>query len=153
MPLHVLRRKQLLPVPIDQAFPFFADAANLEIITPPWLNFRILTQPPIAMRPGTLIDYKLSWHGAPIRWRTEIRKWNPPFGFVDTQIRGPYQLWHHTHKFVSVEGGAKTLMTDTVWYKLPLGPLGVIAYRLKVKRDVERIFDYLYGAISKLIGS
>jgi ligand-binding SRPBCC domain-containing protein len=149
MSLHVLRRKQLLPVRREEAFAFFADAANLEEITPPWLNFRIVTPTPIALHTGSLIEYKLHWRGIPIGWTTEIRRWNPPYGFVDTQIRGPYQLWHHTHKFEEVEGG--TLMTDVVWYKVPGGPLGDLIHKLQVKRDVNRIFDYRYHRIATLM--
>jgi ligand-binding SRPBCC domain-containing protein len=149
MALHVLRRKQFLPLPRTEAFEFFADAANLEEITPPWLNFRIVSPTPIDIRTGAIIEYKLSWRGIPIAWTTEIRKWNPPYEFVDTQIRGPYQLWHHTHKFEEVEGG--TMMTDVVWYKVPGGPLGEIVHSMQVKRDVRKIFDYRYHRIGTLL--
>ena len=149
MALHVLRRRQFLPLPRTEAFEFFADATNLEEITPPWLNFRIVTPTPIDLRTGAVIDYKLSWRGIPIAWTTEIRKWNPPYEFVDTQIRGPYQLWHHTHKFEEVDGG--TMMTDVVWYKVPGGPLGEIIHKMQVKRDVRKIFDYRYHRIGTLL--
>jgi ligand-binding SRPBCC domain-containing protein len=147
--LHVLRRKQFLPLPRAEAFRFFADASNLERITPPWLNFRIVKHPEGGIHTGALIRYRLGWHGIPIGWTTEIRRWNPPYFFTDTQIRGPYKLWHHTHKFEEVEGG--TMMTDIVWYKLPFGPLGEIAHAIHVRKDVERIFDYRVQEIAKLI--
>jgi len=149
MALHVLRRRQWIPLPRPEVFEFFADASNLETITPEWLNFRILSPTPVELHTGARIDYRLRWHGVPIAWTTEIRKWNPPYGFVDTQIRGPYQLWHHTHRFEAVEDG--TLMTDVVWYKAPFGPLGELAHRLRVRRDVERIFDYRYHRIGSLL--
>jgi ligand-binding SRPBCC domain-containing protein len=149
MSLHVLRRQQFLPISRAEAFEFFADARNLEEITPPWLNFRIVTPMPIDLKEGALIQYKLSWRGIPLSWKTEIRKWNPPYGFVDTQIRGPYQLWHHTHKFEEVEGG--TMMTDVVWYKVWGGVFGDLINTLKVRHDVKRIFDYRYHRIATLI--
>jgi ligand-binding SRPBCC domain-containing protein len=149
MALHVVRRKQILPTPRAEAFAFFADAANLEAITPPWLNFRIVAPAPVELKTGTLIHYKLRWRGIPIGWTTEIRKWSPPYEFVDTQIRGPYQLWHHTHKFEEVEGG--TLMTDVVWYKVPGGPLGDLLHALRLKRDITRIFEYRYQRIATLL--
>ncbi|MDE3167592.1 MAG: SRPBCC family protein [Acidobacteriota bacterium] len=126
--------------PIDEVFAFFSDARNLEAITPSWLGFRILTTGPIRIAEGTRIRYRLRLHGIAVGWETEIREWKPPHRFADVQLRGPYQLWHHTHRFESKDGG--TLMTDIVRYRLPLGILGRLVHRLKVRRDVERIFDY-----------
>ena len=144
---HTLVREQRLPGPPQEVFPFFADAGNLEAITPPWLAFSITTPRPIEMRQGALIEYRLRLHGLPIRWLTVIADWEPGVRFVDTQVRGPYALWHHTHEFEP--DGDGTLMRDTVRYALPLGPLGVLAHRLFVARDLERIFDYRAAALSR----
>ncbi len=113
-----------------QVFPFFADARNLEAITPPLLGFRVVTPDPIEMRVGTLIQYRLRLHGVPVYWLTSIQAWDPPHRFVDVQVRGPYGLWHHTHTFEEVDGG--TLMRDTVRYAIGFGPLGEIARRTLV---------------------
>jgi len=126
-----------LPRPREEVFPFFADARNLEIITPPWLRFETLTPGPIEMRPGARIDYRLRVHGLPIRWQTEIAEWQPPHRFVDQQLRGPYHLWHHTHTFLERNGG--TLCRDEVLYRPRGGPL---INWLFVRRDVEKIFAY-----------
>ena len=144
---HTLIREQRLARPPAEVFPFFADAGNLEAITPPWLSFRITTPRPIEMRQGALIEYRLRLHGLPIRWLTVIADWAPGVRFVDTQIRGPYALWHHTHEFEP--DGDGTLMRDTVRYALPYGPLGVAAQRLFVARDVGRIFDYRAEALRR----
>ena len=146
MAIHVLAREQLLPRPPDEVFPFFADARNLEAITPPWLGFRVTTPEPIEMAPGTLIEYRLRLHGVPIRWRTTIAVWDPPHRFVDVQLRGPYRMWHHTHDFEPAPGGG-TLMRDTVRYALPLGPFGALAHRLLVSRDLAAIFDFREEAV------
>jgi ligand-binding SRPBCC domain-containing protein len=146
MAIHVLAREQLLPRPPDEVFPFFADAHNLEAITPPWLGFRVVTRMPIEMAPGTLIEYRLTLHRIPIRWRTTIAVWDPPRRFVDVQLKGPYRLWHHTHDFAPAPGGG-TLMRDTVRYALPFGPLGALAHRLLVRRDLAAIFDYRRDAV------
>jgi ligand-binding SRPBCC domain-containing protein len=126
-----------LPRPRTEVFPFFAEARNLETLTPPWLKFEVLTPAPIEMRTGTLIDYRIRVHGLPIRWRTEIAQWDPPHQFVDRQLRGPYTLWHHTHTFEERDGG--TLCLDHVRY-CPRG--GALINWLFVRRDVERIFQY-----------
>jgi len=126
-----------LPRPRTEVFPFFSEARNLEELTPPWLNFEVLTPAPIVMRAGLLIDYRIKIHGIPIRWRTEIVEWNPPHQFVDVQLSGPYTLWHHTHTFTEREGG--TLCRDDVRYR-PRG--GALMNWLFVRRDVERIFEY-----------
>src|SRR3954452_9077700 len=137
---HTLRREQRLGAAPDEVFPFFADDRNLEAITSPWLGFAITTPRPIAMHVGTIIEYRLRLHGLPIRWLTQIADWEPGVRFVDTQIRGPYALWHHTHEFAA--DGADTLMRDTVRYALPFGFAGRLARRLVVARDLDRIFDY-----------
>ena len=146
MSVHVLRREQRLPGAPGDVFPFFADALNLEAITPPWLAFRVVTPKPIDMRAGTLLEYRLSLHGLPVRWRTRIAVWDPPRRFVDTQLTGPYKLWHHTHDF-EPDGEGGTLMRDTVRYALPLGPLGTLAHALLVRRDLAAIFDYRQAAV------
>jgi ligand-binding SRPBCC domain-containing protein len=143
---HVLIREQRLPGTPAEVFPFFADAGNLEAITPPWLAFGVVTPRPIEMRAGTLIEYRLRLHGLPIRWRTTIAVWDPPHRFVDVQLSGPYRMWHHTHDFTPAPDGG-TVMRDTVRYALPFGPLGGMAHRLLVKRDLERIFDYRQTAV------
>ena len=147
---HVLTRTQLLDGAPEDVFPFFADAHNLEAITPPLLRFRVVTPRPIAMRAGTLIDYRLRIRGLPVRWRTRIAAWDPPHRFADEQLRGPYRRWHHTHTFEARPGG-RTLMTDTVRYAVGFGPLGALAHRLVVRRDVERIFDHRAQVIPGLL--
>jgi ligand-binding SRPBCC domain-containing protein len=147
--VHVLRREQRFgpALPPDEVFPFFADAHNLEAITPPWLGFRVVTPRPIDMRAGALIEYRLRLHGVPLRWRTRIAVWDPPRRFVDVQIAGPYRLWHHTHDF-EPDGSGGTIMRDTVRYGLPLGPLGALAHRLLVRRDLDAIFGFRANYLS-----
>jgi ligand-binding SRPBCC domain-containing protein len=128
---------QRIERPIDEVFAFFSKPENLELITPPWVGFRILTPPPIDLHEGALIDYRIRLKGIPIRWRTEITAWDPPHRFVDTQLRGPYRRWVHTHSFQELDDG--TLVEDHVDYAVPGGAL---VDRLFVRRDVERIFAY-----------
>jgi ligand-binding SRPBCC domain-containing protein len=130
----------------DKVFSFFADAANLDAITPSWLHFETLTPLPIHMREGELIDYRLRVHGFPLRWRTRINEWSPPTRFVDEQIHGPYRLWIHTHTFQSRNGG--TLVRDHVRYATPLDAL---LHRWVIRRDIERIFKYRTEALRKRV--
>jgi ligand-binding SRPBCC domain-containing protein len=152
---HVLRREQRLPGPPEAVFPFFADAGNLEAITPAWLGFRIVTPRPIDMRVGALIEYRLRLHGVPVTWLTRIEEWDtdPTHPrFVDAQLSGPYKLWHHTHEF-EPDGAGGTVMRDTVRYALPFGPLGEIARRLFVARDLEAIFDFRTQQVARELTS
>lgn len=143
--LHRLQSQLNLPCPLERVFPFFADARNLEQITPPFLKFEVLTPAPIDMREGTRIDYRLRVHHLPIRWQSEIIAWDPPHRFVDLQVLGPYRWWHHTHRFEPIEGG--TRVVDEVEYAVPGGP---IIWKLFVKRDVERIFAFRQQRLSEL---
>ncbi len=138
---YLLERSQRLELPIEETFAFFSQAENLEKVTPPWLHFKLLTQVPVEMRPGTLLDYRLRLHQVPIRWRTRIEIWEPPHHFMDIQLRGPYALWEHTHTFEQ-DGTGAVIMRDRVRYAIPYGPLGRIAHAAFVRRDLERIFDY-----------
>jgi ligand-binding SRPBCC domain-containing protein len=149
---YVLRREQVLEAPLEEAFAFFSRAENLEAITPPWLQFRITSPTPLEMHVGTLIRYRLKLHGIPISWLTRIDEWDPPRGFVDRQLSGPYGLWHHTHSFEALPDG-RTLMVDIVRYGHRFGPLGTIAQHLLVRRDVERIFDYRRVKIAEAIAT
>lgn len=134
-----------VPRPRSEVFPFFAEARNLQTLTPPWLKFEVLTPSPIVLRPGTLIDYRITFHGLPIRWRTEIAEWDPPHRFVDVQLSGPYTLWYHTHTFEEQDGG--TLCRDRVRYR-PRG--GALINWLFVRWDVERIFEYRQQRLREL---
>lgn len=129
-----------IPFRKDQVFPFFCEAKNLEVITPPWLNFRIQKLSTKDIEEGTLIDYKLKIKGVPVKWRTRISSWQPMESFVDEQLIGPYKLWHHTHRFITIDHG--TLMTDRVVYQMPFGVLGDFVRMVVVHKDVKTIFGY-----------
>jgi ligand-binding SRPBCC domain-containing protein len=143
-----LQQSLTIPLPLAQVFPFFADAGNLERITPPELKFKIVTPLPVELRAGTLIDYQLRLFGWPILWRTRIAAWNPPHEFVDEQLQGPYREWIHTHRFR--EAGGQTISDDEVRYRLPLFPFGEIAYPL-VRLQLRRIFAYRKAAVERLL--
>ena len=149
--IHTLRREQMVRADLDEVFTFFAQARNLEVLTPAWLRFEVLTPEPVDMREGTLIDYRLRLHGAPMRWRSRIERWEPGRTFVDRQVRGPYRLWHHRHEFEASERG--TLVRDIVHYALPFGPLGQLAHTLLVARDLGRIFDFRREAVVRVLGA
>jgi ligand-binding SRPBCC domain-containing protein len=144
MRTHVLHREQHLDGAPEEVFPFFADARNLEAITPPLLRFRVITPGPVAMHAEPLIRYRLRLHGVPVTWHTRIQEWDPPHRFVDVQVRGPYALWHHTHTFTLVTGShpPRTLMTDTVRYAIGFGTLGELVHRALVRRDLEAVFAF-----------
>lgn len=148
---YLLEREQTVPRPRAEVFAFFSDPANLERLTPRTLSFRILTPQPIPMRAGATIDYRLSLSGIPFRWRTVIELFEPESRFVDVQASGPYRSWRHTHEFVEVPGG--TLIRDHVAYELPLGPLGAIAHKLFVRRQLEGIFAYRRRVIDEMFGA
>jgi ligand-binding SRPBCC domain-containing protein len=147
---YTLAFAQQVPRPLPEVFDFFSRAENLEALTPPWLNFKILDVKPQPVRQGTLINYSLRIHGIPLRWISEIVEWEPPHRFVDLQLRGPYKLWRHEHRFEPRDGG--TLISDTINLSLPLGFLGQLAYKIKVQSDVRQIFAFRKNKIRTLFG-
>ena len=149
MPDRELERRQLVPRTVDETFAFFADPHNLEGITPPWLRFGIL-EAPAELRRGALLRYRLRLFGVPIGWRTEITAWSPPHTFTDTQLRGPYRVWVHTHRFTPTPAG--TEIYDHVRYCVPGGPAAPLAERLLVRRWLAAIFDYRASRLAELLG-
>jgi ligand-binding SRPBCC domain-containing protein len=147
MHIHQFSSEIWLARPIKEVFAFFSDAANLDSITPPWLSFRTVACQPIEMHAGTVIDYRLRVRGFPVQWRSEITEWEPPYHFVDEQIRGPYRLWIHAHSFQSGNGG--TLVSDDVRYAVPFDWL---LHKFVVRPDVERIFTYRADCLRKQFG-
>jgi ligand-binding SRPBCC domain-containing protein len=143
--LMTLHRETVVPADATETFAFFADAANLERLTPPWINFRIQTPMPIEMREGTCIDYRIALYGLPIPWRTRIDVWSPGARFVDRQIAGPYHWWHHEHRFEAEGRGTRVI--DHVEFL----PRAAWLSRRLVRRDVERIFDYRAACLASLL--
>lgn len=144
---HVLEARTWLPGrTCEEVFPFFADAFNLEAITPGWLRFRVVTPAPIDVRAGTEIEYRLALHGVPLRWRSLISDWQPPHRFADTQIAGPYALWQHIHRIADVPGGV--VAADQVTYRIRGGSLvHALAAPILANRDLLRIFRYRSSAL------
>ncbi len=147
---HLLRCAVHLALPRSRVFAFFADAENLARITPPELSFAIRTPLPIQLGEGTLIDYTIGLAGIPMRWRTRISRWVPDVEFEDEQLRGPYAMWIHRHRFRD-DGRGGTIVEDEVRYRLPLGPLGNLAHPL-VRLQLRRIFSYRTARVRALLG-
>ena len=145
----VLRATQTLPRPVEVVFPFFADAHNLEKLTPEFLRFHVLTPSPIDMKSGAKIRYKLKIRGVPIKWKTTILDWDPPHQFVDNQASGPYTLWHHTHTFEPTPDGG-TCCTDTVRYRPKGWLLAPLINKFFVQRDVQNIFRYRFQRLDEI---
>lgn len=146
--VHRLEAEMFLPLPRARVFDFFADAGNLEAITPPELGFEILTPRPIALATGALIDYRLRLFGMRFRWRTRIARWEPPLQFVDEQLAGPYRSWVHRHEFEEVADG--TLIRDRVDFRLPLAPFGEVALPV-VRHQLRRIFAHRQRRVRELL--
>jgi ligand-binding SRPBCC domain-containing protein len=146
---HVLERTQVVAVAQAEAFAFFADARNLEVITPRWLGFRIL-EAPSRLERGSRLRYRLRLGPLPVRWLTEIEAWQPPRGFTDVQLRGPYRLWVHTHRLTPVAGG--TEIYDHVRYRLAGEPLASLVRPLTVERWLDEVFDYRAESVATLLG-
>ena len=146
---HTLHYSVELPQPLDKVFAFFADVANLQRITPPELNFSILTPLPFEMKSGAKIDFMLSLMGVPFKWQTEISAWDPPNMLVDRQIKGPYAEWIHRHTFRD-SGDGNTIMEDDVTYTLPSQPLGELVHPL-VRKQLVKIFNYRQETILQLL--
>jgi ligand-binding SRPBCC domain-containing protein len=149
MAVHRLELRQYLDHALDEVFDFFAEARNLERITPAWLRFEVLTPEPVEMAVGAVVDYRLTLHGVPLGWTSQIEVWEPGRQFVDRAIRGPFGLWHHRHRFAA--SGDGTIVADEVHYALPFGMVGELAHPLFVARDLDRIFVHRHEAVARIL--
>jgi len=149
---YLLKAELWVPRERDEVFPFFADAYNLEELTPPHLNFEIKTPRPIDMKAGALIEYRIKLRGIPMGWRTEISLWEPSVAFMDQQLKGPYRTWEHLHTFEPLErnGVMGTLLGDEVTYR---PPFGWFANWIMVERDVRKIFEYRQEKMRDIFGT
>ena len=149
MKVYTIKKEQIISRNILEVFDFFSKPENLSIITPPKMNFNILTPSPIEMKEGALIDYTVKILKFPIRWRTLITKYDPPSIFVDQQLKGPYSIWHHTHKFKKIDDN-ETLIEDIIAYAVPFGFIGRIMHSIYIKRDLNKIFAYRAKKIKEI---
>ena len=151
MKLYQLRCEMLTTSSLEETFAVFEDPYNLAKITPPWLNFRVLSQQKVQMRKVAEIEYVIRWLGLPIHWKTIILEYEPPFFFVDDQAKGPYTRWRHHHTFEPAQNGTRVL--DRVEYALPFGPLGRLAHEAVVRRQLLGIFNFRQQELGKILGS
>lgn len=150
MQTYRLTCEMLVPRPLPEVFQVFENPSNLRKITPPWMKFRLISPKPVPMKQGAIIDYRLQWFIVPLRWRTLITSYEPPHFFVDEQARGPYVFWRHRHDFRETPDG--TLVSDTVDYALPFGPLGRLTHQWVVAANLKTIFTYRQEALNRLWG-
>ena len=147
MKVFEINKTQFIEKPIEKVFDFFSKPENLEKITPKYLAFNIISSLPIKMKKGKIIDYTIRLLKFRVHWRTLITSYEPPYLFIDEQIKGPYKFWHHTHTFESKNGGVE--ITDKVRYAIPFGWLGWILNFFWIRPDLEKIFNYRKDIIQK----
>ena len=143
-----INKTQFIEKPIDVVFSFFSKPENLEKITPQYLHFEILNDSPIHMKEGLVINYKMKIRKIPVKWSSVIKSYNPPFSFIDEQIKGPYAFWYHEHKFIKEKGG--TRVDDCIKYKIPFGFFGRLVNKLWVANDLEEIFNFRKNTINDI---
>ncbi len=152
MAIHVLRSTQIIPVPLEECWAFFSNPRNLAKITPPALDFQVLSELPPEVYPGMMIEYRVRpLLGIPVTWLTEITHVEKPHRFVDEQRVGPYAIWHHEHFFTAL-GDGRTEIRDVVHYVLPFGWLGNLAHPLLVTPQLAKIFAFREKAVRELFG-
>lgn len=138
--MYIFKDSLLIKKPLSEVFEFFNTPKNLGKITPPFMNFSLLTPEPIVMKEGAVFDYSIRIFGLPVRWQSLICDYNPPYSFTDIQLKGPHDYWHHQHIFKQVDDGV--LITDIVHMRMPLGFLGSIAYYALAKHLNTAMFEH-----------
>jgi hypothetical protein len=145
----VLETRVWIARPRPDVFAFVADPANLGRVMGPALDMTVI-RAPLTMEAGAVVDYVVRWLGVPLRWRAFVREYDPPYRFVDVQVRGPWARWEHRHLFLEEDGG--TRMEDRVTYRPPLGPLGNLAHTLLLRRQLARAWRARRAGIARYLG-
>lgn len=145
---HVLEARVWLARPRPEVFAFFADPRNLLKLTPPRVGLRLLSDVG-ELAAGAVLDLRVAWLGLPLSWRSYIREYDPPYRFVDVQVRGPWARWEHRHLFLEEGGG--TWVEDRVTYRLPLGALGRLAHAALVRRQLRGLWAYRQRRLGELL--
>lgn len=150
MMLHTIKRTQLIKSTLEDVWNFISNPNNLASITPPDMNFQVLSEATgEKMYPGQIIEYRVSpLLGLNLHWVTEITHVKEKAYFVDEQHFGPYRFWHHQHFLKATDQGVE--MQDIVHYKLSGGFFGQLAHALFVKKKLEYIFDYRYDKLNEM---
>ena len=146
---HVLETRLWLARARPEVFAFFADPRNLARLTPPSLKLRLRTPDAGPLTAGAVLDLRMAWLGLPLSWRLYVREFDPPYRFVDVQVRGPWARWEHRHQFLEEGGG--TWVEDRVTYRLPLGPLGRALHHALVHRQLHAHWAYRQERLAELI--
>lgn len=148
--MHQYRTEQILPISREEAWDFFSSPKNLSRITPPEMDFKILTEIlDKVIYDGMTIDYKVKpMLGIPVHWQSKLYNIQLEKRFTDRQIIGPYKVWEHTHTFTGHPQGV--LMTDVINYQLPFGFLGKILEKAFVGNKVAAIFTYRKKILEQL---
>jgi ligand-binding SRPBCC domain-containing protein len=151
--MYQLSTEQFLPITVSEAWSFFSSPKNLSLITPKFLDFKIITNlPERNIYKGMKIDYTVRpLLGIPVHWQTEISDVEEKWKFTDKQIKGPYKIWEHTHYFFKTDKGV--LMRDEVNYKLPMGIAGKLMHMLVVKKKLRKIFAYRRKTLTKIFNA
>lgn len=135
-----INQTQWVNKPIKEVFAFFKAASNLEQITPPYLQFKILNMDTEKIQKNSIINYQLKLYGVPFKWQTKISDFVENKMFIDEQVIGPYKKWVHTHTFYEKDGG--TLICDHVDYTIPGGVFGNLVLGALIRKDLAKIFKY-----------
>ena len=136
----LFEQQQWTPKPLNEVFDFFSDVKNLEVLTPPLLNFKVVDKSTENIQEGTKINYKLKIRGVPAKWTSLITNWQPMKEFADVQLKGPYSKWYHRHLFKPLAGGV--LLEDKVVYRLPFSRFGGNLLHWFILKDIKTIFSY-----------
>ena len=151
MTKYYLRHSQVIPGPLEDIFPFFSNPRNLARLTPPWVGFKIIECPDGDVEKGSRIRYRIKLFFVPMYWETLINDCTVGVSFVDSQVKGPYKSWVHSHFFS--ESSGDTIMRDEVAYEMPFSIIGRIVHFLFIKRTLTKIFDYRRRAVEEIFSS
>ena len=138
-----------LPISIEEAWEFFSNPNNLGKIMPKDMGFKVVEDATLPLYEGQIIQYSVT--PLPLfktTWISEINHIKKPYFFVDTQLEGPYKLWHHKHFLEATETGTK--ITDVVHYQVPFGILGRLLHPIIIKPKLNKIFEHRTEQIKAL---
>lgn len=134
-------QRSTLPEPSETVFAWHARPGAFERLTPPWQQVRVVERSGDGIREGARVAIELRLGPLARRWEALHDLYQEGRAFRDVQTAGPFAAWAHTHRFLPISA-ERSILEDTVDYRLPGGRLGDAVAGALVRRQLGRTFGF-----------
>ena len=142
-----IRTSHIDKISSNELFAWHIREGAFERLNPPWHQFKVIERRGNIQNGGT-VKIKMKIAG-PIHttWLVKHSDYVQGKQFRDSQIKGLFSSWSHTHLFNSFERSS-SILDDHVKYSLPWGMLSETLVSALINKKLNQMFDYRHRIIS-----